>query len=116
MGCATDSGPVRLAVGVRRWWTSERVTESTDQPIIPDYGGANVRGIVPALLGPGSWSSSMPDWMPAPVASADQAVLLVLDGLGWDQLQERRQVAPDDRRAGGWTDHDGRADARPRRR
>jgi len=70
------------------------VTSTTVQPIIPDYGGANVRGIVPALLGPGDWSSSLPDWMPEPVAGADQVVLLVLDGLGWDQLQERRGLAP----------------------
>jgi predicted AlkP superfamily pyrophosphatase or phosphodiesterase len=70
------------------------VTESTPQPILPDYSGANVRGIVPALLGPGSWNTSLPAWMPEPVASAGQAVLLVLDGLGWDQLQERRAVAP----------------------
>jgi predicted AlkP superfamily pyrophosphatase or phosphodiesterase len=70
------------------------VAESNEHPILPAYGGANVRGIVPALLGPGSWSSSLPEWMPAPVASAGQVVLLVLDGLGWDQLQERRHVAP----------------------
>ncbi len=70
------------------------MTESTPHPILPDYSGANVRGIVPALLGPGSWNTSLPAWMPDPVAAADQAVLLVLDGLGWDQLQERREVAP----------------------
>jgi hypothetical protein len=70
------------------------VTESIERPILPDYAGANVRGIVPALLGPGSWNSSLPAWMPEVVSSANQAVLLVLDGLGWDQLQERRHVAP----------------------
>jgi hypothetical protein len=32
--------------------------------------------------------------MPAPVASADQVVLLVLDGLGWEQLQEHRPLMP----------------------
>jgi hypothetical protein len=63
-------------------------------PIIPDYAGANVRGIVPALLGPGSWETSLPDWFPDVVRGADQVVLLVLDGLGWDQLQERVEVAP----------------------
>ena len=40
-------------------------------PIIPDYAGANVRGIVPALLGPASWRTGLPDWMPEPVAQAD---------------------------------------------
>lgn len=32
--------------------------------------------------------------MPSAVAGADQVVLLVLDGLGWEQLQARREVAP----------------------
>lgn len=61
---------------------------------MPDYAGANVRGIIPALLGPQSWSDTLPDWMPDTIAGADQVVLLVLDGLGWDQLQDRRDVAP----------------------
>ena len=63
-------------------------------PLIPDYGGANVRGIVPALLGPHPWSSGLPTWLPAPVAAAEQVVLLILDGLGWEQLQERRHLMP----------------------
>jgi hypothetical protein len=63
-------------------------------PIVPDYAGSNVRGIVPALLGPASWERSLPDWMPAPVAEARQAVLLVLDGLGWDQLESYRALMP----------------------
>jgi hypothetical protein len=63
-------------------------------PIIPDYAGANVRGIIPALLGPSSWSSGLPSWMPESVASSDAVVLLVLDGLGWDQLQDHRSSMP----------------------
>ena len=60
--------------------------------------GANVRGIIPALLGPGAasqkWTRNMPSWMPDVVAGADAVVLLVLDGLGWDQLQEHAALAP----------------------
>ena len=67
---------------------------SPERPILPDYAGANVRGVVPGLLGPGSWESSLPAWFPEPVRHADRVVLLVLDGLGWDQLQERPTVAP----------------------
>ncbi len=67
---------------------------ATVQPIVPDYGGANVRAIVPALLGPSDWSTGLPSWMPPVIAEASQVVLLVLDGLGWDQLQERHHVAP----------------------
>jgi len=63
-------------------------------PIVPDYAGANVRGIVPALLGPSSWNAALPDWMPRLLADADQIVLLVLDGLGWDQLQEHAALMP----------------------
>ena len=65
-----------------------------DGPIIPDYAGANVRGMVPALLGPSSWASGLPAWMPAPVAAAKAVVLFVLDGLGWDQLQTHRELMP----------------------
>ncbi len=63
-------------------------------PIIPDYAGANVRGIIPALLGPSSWETGLPAWMPAPVAAARAVVVLVLDGLGWDQLREHRDLMP----------------------
>jgi predicted AlkP superfamily pyrophosphatase or phosphodiesterase len=67
---------------------------AADGPIIPDYGGANVRGIIPCLLGPASWSHGLPTWMPDPVASARAVVVLLLDGLGWDQLQEHRDLMP----------------------
>lgn len=63
-------------------------------PIIPDYSGGNVRGIIPALLGPNGWSAGVPPWMPPVVADADAAVLLILDGLGWDQLREHVALLP----------------------
>jgi hypothetical protein len=63
------------------------------EPLLPDYGGACVRGIVPALLGPGGWSTP-PPWMPPAVATAEQVVLLVLDGLGWEQLEDHRDLLP----------------------
>jgi predicted AlkP superfamily pyrophosphatase or phosphodiesterase len=59
--------------------------------VLPQYSGANVRGIVPALLAPRG--VPLPPWMPA-LASAPQTVLLVLDGLGWEQLQQRRHLCP----------------------
>ena len=68
---------------------------SSSGPIIPNYAGPNVRGIIPALLGPVEWSpSTLPNWMPSPVADSDQCVLLVLDGLGWDQFQSHRELMP----------------------
>ncbi|MEE3067777.1 MAG: hypothetical protein VX322_00410, partial [Actinomycetota bacterium] len=48
-------------------------------PCIPEYGGANVCGIIPGLLG----GADLPDWMPPVVADASAVVVLVLDGLGW---------------------------------
>ena len=66
----------------------------TPSPMIPDYAGANVRGIIPALLGPGKWGDSLPSWFPEPVGRAEQVVLLILDGLGWEQLQDRRALMP----------------------
>jgi len=65
-----------------------------DGPLIPDYAGPNVRGIIPALLGPGSWATSLPSWMPEPVPAAQQLVLLVLDGLGWEQFEEHVDLMP----------------------
>jgi Type I phosphodiesterase / nucleotide pyrophosphatase len=66
----------------------------SSEPIIPDYLGANVRGIVPALLGPGEWSRTLPAWFPEPVRHAEQVVLLVVDGLGWDQFVEHTSLMP----------------------
>lgn len=67
-------------------------TPAPPLPIVPEYDGANVRGIVPALIGPSG--AGLPSWLPAPVLAARQVVLLVLDGLGWEQLQDRTRFAP----------------------
>jgi predicted AlkP superfamily pyrophosphatase or phosphodiesterase len=57
--------------------------------IQPDYGGAWIGGIVPALL-----SGERPDWLPAPAREAERVALLVLDGLGWDLLSQHRGDLP----------------------
>ena len=66
-------------------------TRVGDQPYIPDYAGPCVSNLTPALLTPGAES---PFWLPAPAVEADQIVLLVLDGLGWEQLRERSSLTP----------------------
>ena len=58
---------------------------------LPDYGGACVCNVVPALLEPGA---ETPAWLPVAAVEADRVVLVVLDGLGWNQLQARRHLAP----------------------
>jgi predicted AlkP superfamily pyrophosphatase or phosphodiesterase len=60
-------------------------------PLLPDYGGACVSNIVAALLEP---DDDVPSWMPAEVVEADQVVFLVIDGLGWEQWQQRTALTP----------------------
>lgn len=61
--------------------------------MLPAYNGANLRGIMPALLGP-SGTASLPEWFPEPARGARQVVVLLIDGLGWEQLQARTELAP----------------------
>ena len=73
-----------------------------DLPMLPDYGGACLSEVVPALLarsgGPGDTgcprATSAPAWLPGIAAGAAQVVLLVLDGLGWEQLEAHRVDVP----------------------
>jgi predicted AlkP superfamily pyrophosphatase or phosphodiesterase len=69
----------------------EASSDASAGPLLPDYAGACVCNVMPALLEP---PDRMPTWFPPCVAEADQVLFLVLDGLGWDQLQERRTLAP----------------------
>lgn len=59
------------------------------EPIRPDYQGAWIGGIVPALLG-----AAPADWLPAPATASDGVVLLVCDGLGWEMLRDRGSHLP----------------------
>ena len=61
------------------------------QPVIPDYQGANLVGLIPAFSAP---AGHRPEWVPEPVQGAEQVVLFVIDGLGWLQLKERSHMAP----------------------
>jgi predicted AlkP superfamily pyrophosphatase or phosphodiesterase len=63
----------------------------TDQPLLPSYAGACITNVVPALIDP---SGLVPGWLPAVAADCDQVVLLVVDGLGWEQLESRRSLTP----------------------
>jgi hypothetical protein len=61
-------------------------------PVIPDYSGANLTGIIPGcLLGT---SGRRPHWFPQPLQDAERIVLLVIDGLGYEQLQRHAHIAP----------------------
>ncbi|HUZ09529.1 MAG TPA: alkaline phosphatase family protein [Acidimicrobiales bacterium] len=69
------------------------------EPLLPDYGGACLSSVVPALVArldrsPREGAADPPDWLPATVPGASQIVLLVLDGLGSEQLASRAASAP----------------------
>jgi len=72
------------------------VSAGQPDPLLPDWDGASLHRVVPALLkevfAPGA--DPVPAWFPEPVAGANQVVLLVLDGLGEEQLRERSSLAP----------------------
>jgi hypothetical protein len=57
--------------------------------VLPALDGASVAGIVPALVG-----GRGGDWLPEIVHDAPAVVLLVLDGLGWNALQEHAHRLP----------------------
>ncbi len=65
-------------------------------PVLPDWAGPSLHRVVPALLAQlsGRRDAAVPAWIPEPVAGAEQIVLLVLDGLGAEQLAERQRLAP----------------------
>ena len=58
--------------------------------VLPDYGGANLVGVVPGLM---ASPAERPEWLPSEARAAEQVVLLVLDGLGWQQMQDRLGLA-----------------------
>lgn len=64
---------------------------------VPDYDGACITRIVPAILRRRELrraGAAQPEWMPPAVLDSPQVALLVLDGLGWEQLRARLHVAP----------------------
>jgi hypothetical protein len=65
---------------------------SREGPLRPDYGGACIDSIVPALFRDGGTLS--PPWLPSSLAKGLPVVLLVLDGLGEEQLGARWHLTP----------------------
>jgi hypothetical protein len=65
------------------------VVDGTQELVRPDYAGAAVSGLVPALLGP-----EPAPWLPACITGARSIVLLVLDGFGWKAIDAARAQLP----------------------
>jgi hypothetical protein len=61
------------------------------RPVMPDYSGACISNVLAALT---DRDRPVPDWLPTTAHHADRQVLVVLDGLGWEQLRERADLAP----------------------
>ncbi len=74
--------------------SSTRSGPGVASPVLPDYGRACLTSVVPALFSALAGNRDAPGWVPAPVSGARQVVLLVLDGLGWEQLQGFAASAP----------------------
>ncbi len=63
------------------------------QPTLPDWSNGCVSQIIPSILSADDEARhGCP--LPAEVTDAHAVVVLVLDGLGWEQLQDRREIAP----------------------
>ncbi len=56
-----------------------------EEPTRPEYGGASLEGVLPALMG-----RTDAGWLPSRAVEAGTVVLLVLDGLGWTLLEDHR--------------------------
>lgn len=57
--------------------------------VVPAFGAGCITELMPALL-----RHSSGDALPTGFAPTGPRLLVVLDGLGWDQLQDRRHLAP----------------------
>ena len=65
-------------------------------PLLPDWEGASLHRVVPGLLEQlaNPRTTALPAWFPEQVREARQIVLLVIDGLGAEQLRARSGLAP----------------------
>lgn len=66
---------------------------SDPSPVLPRYGEDCLSSIIPALCAPGG-PKVVPDWMPGIVGGAERILLLLVDGLGWNQFDSRRHLVP----------------------
>ncbi len=74
-----------------------------EEPMLPSYEGACLSNIVPELIG--LLSDERHDtasFVPPCLSEADQIVLLVVDGLGWRQIQRYESPATLSEMDGGW--------------
>ena len=63
------------------------------EPVLPDYQGGCLSNIIPALCAPNG-PRNLPAWMPDCVEGASRVVVLLLDGLGWNQFRSHVSHMP----------------------
>jgi len=68
------------------WVVTDEEPAVGEDPVLPDYEGACTSNVMRPLV---EDPDRVPGWFPEGVVGADQVVLWVLDGLGWEQMQER---------------------------
>jgi predicted AlkP superfamily pyrophosphatase or phosphodiesterase len=84
-----------LCSAIVRWFTAVVPLNVAADPILPDFSGGAISNIIPYLLSPQAHQQgNAPDWIPAAAVGAKRAVVLIIDGLGWNQFQERTALAP----------------------
>ncbi|MEZ5309578.1 MAG: alkaline phosphatase family protein [Microthrixaceae bacterium] len=66
------------------WSRIENPADGT--PVLPRFGGPCTASLVDILV---ENPDEPPDWFPEGIVGADQIVLWVLDGLGWNQMVDR---------------------------
>ena len=67
-------------------------------PLLPRYGAGSLVDVMPwvlrGALGPAGSSHEVPGWMVPHDTSVPRRVVLLVDGLGWNQLRDRVAIAP----------------------
>lgn len=65
---------------------------SPPRPTLPEYRGANLSGLIPGcLLRP---AGQRPEWFPRELGEGERILLLLVDGLGFEQLVAHLEYAP----------------------
>lgn len=80
----------RALLGYVRLSPTASIVIVVTDPRLPAFADGCVTNIVPYLLAHSRETAELP----AKIGDASQSVLFVLDGLGWDQLQDRLHLAP----------------------
>lgn len=84
-------------------YAGEPMMSILEEPMMPSYEGACLSNVVPELVGLLSdQHHDVASFVPKCLSEANQIVLLVIDGLGWQQIQRYESPATLGEMEGGW--------------